>query len=462
MKLEPNIGAYQKQAIVVSAQALQSLSVLQFSQDELQDYLREQAERNPFIELSEPLPATPEAAPARPGALGPSPRDAGSAGGGSARGGMDIDSVALLREAQISLRDHLRAQAGMTFRDPKDMAVAIEIVESLDADGYFRRDPDEIAEMLGASQARIEAVLCAVQRFDPAGIAARDLAECLRLQLEDKGRPGPAMRRLLDNLPLLAEFNYARLARLCGVNLDEISVLVREIRDLDPRPGRRMAAEPTLPALPDIVVNRQEDGSFAIELSNQFLPRVLVNREYYAEVKARSRDKDEKRFVMDCMQNAGWLVKNLDQRAQTILRVAAEIVARQEQFLLHGVEHLRPLNLRDVADAVGIHESTVSRAIANKFMMTSRGMFELKYFFANSISASEGGEDFSAETVRHRIRQIVDAETAAAVLSDDAIVDALRAAGIDIARRTVAKYREMMRIPSSLQRRKMKLAAQLI
>lgn len=468
MKLEPNIGTFQKQTLAISAQTLQSLNILQFSQEELQSYLVQQADRNPFIELSEPGSTAPLAQGSSPdngpaatlqarsqmqlSGRSPSAR-------GLASGNADIDSVALLQEARPSLHDHLRGQARMKFRDTRDLAIAIEIIEAVESDGYLRREIEDIAEMLGITTERTENVLSIVQTFDPVGIAARSLSECLRLQLQDKGRLTPSMRLLLDNLDLLAAFDHLRLARLCRVSPEEINAMVHEIRSLDPRPGLRFDADPVLPALPDVIVSNKQDGTFAIELCNQLLPKVLVNREYHSEVKAGSRSKEDRRFVSECFQDANWLARNMHQRAQTILRVASEIVSHQQDFLLHGVDHLRPLNLRDVAEAIGIHESTVCRAISNKFMMTSRGMFELKYFFATSIAASNGGEDFSAETVRHRIRQIVEAETAQAVLSDDAIVEALRASGIDLARRTVAKYREMMRIPTSQQRRRMKKAA---
>lgn len=467
MKIEPNIGTFQKQTLAISTQALQSLSILQFSQEELQGYLVQQAERNPLVELAENGPPTflahdpagkERTAPAVQVRNHAQPFGGDSAGRGPASRNTEIDSIALLQEARPSLHDHLRAQARMKFRDNRDLLVATEIIEAIEGNGYLGRDIEDIAEMLGIPPARAETVLNIVQTFDPVGIAARSLAECLKLQLQDRGRLTPSMQQMLDNLDLLAAFDYPRLARLCRTTQEEINRMVREIRTLDPRPGCRFDADPVLPALPDVIVSRRKDGSFAIELCTQLLPRVLVNQEYHAEVKAGSRSKEDRRFVAECLQNANWLVRNMHQRAQTILRVASEIVSHQQDFLLHGVEHLRPLNLRVVAEAIGIHESTVCRAIANKFMMTNRGMFELKFFFATSISASDGGDDVSAETVRYRIRQIVEAETAQHVLSDDAIVEALRASGIHLARRTVAKYREMMRIPSSQQRRRMKLA----
>lgn len=449
MKLEASQGIFQKQAIVVSAQALQSLAVLQFGQDELQDYLRDQAERNPFIEISDPTPTAPN-----PSVLRSYERALPSAAGKVT----DFDAIAALCDAKLSLHDHLRSQARMAFRDPADQLIAQEIVEAVDPDGYLRRNLEELAETIGADLTRVQSVLTRVQKFEPAGIAARDLGECLYLQLEERGLMTPALRVMLRNLNLLAGFDYGRLARLCDMPMDDVAAMVTLIRSCDPKPGRAFDAGETLPALPDVLVSQKEDGSFALELSPHCLPKVLVNNSYFSELrssaKCAGRGKEDRRFVTENMQNATWLVRNLDQRANTILKVATEIVAQQKAFLISGVSQLRPLSLLDVAKAVGVHESTVCRAIANKYMMTNRGMFELKFFFANGLSASNGGEDHATESVRHRIRQMVGEETAASVLSDDAIVTSLRQEGIDIARRTVAKYRDMMSIPSSLQRRK--------
>lgn len=455
MKLETSQGIFQKQSIVVSAQALQSLAVLQYSQEELQDYLRDEAERNPFIELTEPAPL---GGASSPGLLRSYERSLPS----GASKASDFDAVAALCDVKLSLYDHLRSQVRMTFSDPAEQLIAQEIVEAVDADGYFRRNLEEMAETLGAEREQIEAVLKRVQGFEPAGIAARNLSECLLLQLSERGVMTPALHILLQNLSLLGGFDYDRLVRLCGVSMDEVGAMLKLIRSCDPKPGRAFEIDTTLPAMPDVMVSQKEDGSFTLSLTPQCLPKVLVKNDYFAELRSSSRGKEDRRFVTENMQNASWLVRNLDQRARTILKVATEIVAQQSAFLISGVSQLRPLSLLDVAQAVGVHESTVCRAIANKYMMTNRGMFELKFFFANGLSANNGGEDHATASVRHRIRQLVDAETAANVLSDDAIVSNLRREGIDIARRTVAKYRDMMSIPSSSQRRKRLLISPLL
>src|SRR5947208_6615350 len=266
------------------------------------------------------------------------------------------------------------------------------------------------------------------------------------------------MQALLAHLDLLAKRDLAALRRICGVDEDDLTEMIGEVRKLNPKPGLAFGSTQVQPIVPDVFVRPGPICGFVIELNSDTLPKVLVNQTYHAEVAKTAKSEQDKSYLAECLQTATWLMRALDQRAKTILKVSTEIVRQQDAFFAHGVQFLRPLNLKTVADAIGMHESTVSRVTANKYMATSRGIFELKYFFTSSIAASDGGEAHSAEAVRHRIKQLIDAEIARDVLSDDAIVDRLREAGIDIARRTVAKYREAMRIPSSVQRRREKQA----
>jgi RNA polymerase sigma-54 factor len=298
-----------------------------------------------------------------------------------------------------------------------------------------------------------------LQTFDPAGVCARNLTECLAIQLKERDRYDPAMRALVEHLDLLAKRDLAGLRRICGVSDDDLADMIAEIRMLNPKPGLAFGSTTVQPIVPDVFVRSAPDGTWQVELNSDTLPKVLINQRYHAQVSKTTRNDKEKAYIADCLQTATWLVRALDQRAKTILKVSSEIVRQQDGFFARGVQHLRPLNLKTVADAISMHESTVSRVTANKYMATNRGIFELKYFFTSAIAAADGGEAHSAEAVRHRIRQLIDSESAAEVLSDDTIVEKLRGAGIDIARRTVAKYREAMRIPSSVQRRREKLAA---
>jgi RNA polymerase sigma-54 factor len=334
--------------------------------------------------------------------------------------------------------------------------VAGLLIEAVDEGGYLRLDMVDFAARLGCPQALVEQALATVQGFEPTGVGARDLRECLMLQLQERNRFDPAMDALLQNLPLLARHDFIALKRACQVDEDDLREMVAELKALTPRPGAAFGGDPAPPISPDVFVREGAGGMWHVELNTDTLPRLLVDQRYHARVSAQARSDQEKTFVSDCLAQASWLVKSLDQRAKTILKVSSEIVRQQDSFLAYGVEHLRPLNLKTVADAIGMHESTVSRVTTNKYMATPRGLFEMKFFFTAAIASTEGGEAHSAESVRHRIRQLIDAEASERdVHSDDRIVEILKEAGVDIARRTVAKYREAMRIPSSVERRRL-------
>jgi RNA polymerase sigma-54 factor len=330
------------------------------------------------------------------------------------------------------------------------------LIDLVDEAGYLNGDLALVAEKLGAPVSEVNAVLAVLQGFDPPGVCARNLTECLAIQLKERNRFDPAMQALVAHLDLLAKRDLAALRRLCGVGEEDLTDMIGEIRKLNPKPGLAFGSVQMQPIVPDVFVRSGPNGAFAIELNSDTLPKVLVNQIYHAELAKTAKNDKDKSYLADCLQTATWLMRALDQRAKTILKVSTEIVRQQDAFFLHGVQHLRPLNLKTIADAIGMHESTVSRVTANKYMATNRGIFELKYFFTSAIASADGGEAHSAEAVRHRIRQLIDAETPDCVLSDDTIVEKLRGAGIDIARRTVAKYREAMRIASSVQRRREK------
>ena len=358
-----------------------------------------------------------------------------------------------------TLREHLLEQIGADLSDPGDRVIAVHLLDLLDEAGYLRAPLDGVAQILGCEVGRIEAVLARLHQFDPAGVFARDLKECLALQLRDRNRFDPAMQALLDHLPLLAARNIAALVRVCQVDAVDVVDMIAEIKSLDPRPG--LAFDPPLaqPVVPDILLRAQPEGGWIVELNSETLPRVLVNNRYYARVREATRSKAEQDYLTERLAAANWLVKSLHQRATTILKVAAEIVRHQDAFLRHGVPSLRPLILREIANAIGMHESTVSRVTSNKYIATPRGVYELKYFFNSAIPASDGNGAHSAEAVRHRIRALIDGELPDGTLSDERIVELLEHEGVDIARRTVAKYREAMRIPSSVRRRREKLLA---
>ena len=375
----------------------------------------------------------------------------GISDGGSADG-PDFDAFA--GEA-LSLHEHLARQAGETLSGA-DLLIAERIIEQLDETGYFLAPLLEIAQKLGVPLQDAERVLALVQTFDPAGIAARNLAECLALQAKDADRYDPAMARLIANLDYLAKGNLAALKRICAVDDEDMADMIRELRAYDPKPGCRFMSSDRVDAIvPDVFVARK-GGGWAVELNSATLPRLLVNRVYYNELSSGPQDKASKAWLNECLQSANWLMKALDQRARTIVKVASEIVTRQEGFFRHGVAHLKPLTLRAVAETIGMHESTVSRVTSNKYLACERGQFELKYFFTSGVGTADGGDGASSEAVKSRIKALIGAETAQAILSDDQLVEMLKREGFDIARRTVAKYREAIGLGSSVQRRRQK------
>lgn len=378
-----------------------------------------------------------------------------SASGGG--GGFDDDLTGMENVAaeEETLRDHLIGQINIDLTDPIDIMIAGRLMDMLDDNGWLTGALEPVAIALGCPLPRVHETLARCQTFDPPGIFARSLSECLALQLREKNRLDPAMQTLLDNLELLGKREFAQLRRLCGVDNEDLVQMVTEIKELNPRPASEFDHDVAQPVVPDVFVRRTKAG-WMVELNSDVMPRVLVNNRYYSVVRKHARSKNDKEFLSDKFQSANWLVRALHQRAETILKVASELVVQQEAFFEDGVEFLKPLTLRDVAEVVGVHESTVSRVTANKYLGMSRGIFEMKYFFNSAIGQSEDGASRSAESIRFRIKALIDRETHESVLSDDRIVDILREEGIDIARRTVAKYRDAMHIPSSVQRRREK------
>jgi RNA polymerase sigma-54 factor len=376
-----------------------------------------------------------------------------SSSGGGGEDGADFDSF---EGESVSLLDHLRSQAGECLRGA-DLVIADQIIDHIDETGWFLASLLDIAQRLDVPLHEVERVLAMIQTFDPAGVGARSLAECLALQAKDANRYDPAMARLIANLDYLAKGNLPALRRICGVDDEDLADMIRELRGYDPKPGCRFQSSDRVDSIvPDVFVARRGVG-WAVELNSATLPRLLVNRSYYNELSAGPQDRKSKAWLNECLQSANWLMKALDQRARTIVKVASEIVTQQEGFFRHGVSHLKPLTLRAVAEAIGMHESTVSRVTSNKYLACERGLYELKYFFTSGIRSSHaegGGDSVSAEAVKSRIKALIAAEDH--ILSDDQLVDMLKGEGFDIARRTVAKYREAVGIGSSVQRRRQK------
>ncbi|WP_072395685.1 RNA polymerase factor sigma-54 [Hyphomicrobium sp. CS1GBMeth3] len=506
MALSAKLELRQGQQLVMTPQLQQAIRLLQLSNLELSQFVETELERNPLLEIDDASDTAPKAerepdgdtpversesageeewldlgkqvaepsdsfdgdfdgsdSDAAPG-MAADGLDSGWASLRQRTSSIDIDDInpETFVSSEPSLRDHLSEQLPLVVHDLVERLIGQYLIDMVDEAGYLQADLDQLAVKLGAPLALVETVLAKLQTFEPAGVFARSLAECLALQLKEQNRYDPQIAALLDNLDLLAAHNMAALRKAVGADMSEITEMIEEIKRLNPKPGLRFGSVQLQPVVPDVLVRAASDGGWLVELNSDTLPRVLVNRTYFAEVNRTARTEKDKGYLLDCLQTANWLVKSLDQRARTILKVAEEIVRQQDAFFTYGVQHLRPLNLKTVADAISMHESTVSRVTSNKYMATPRGIFELKYFFTSAIQSACEGEAHSSEAVRHRIRQMIDGESARSILSDDKLVERLKAEGIDIARRTVAKYREAMRIPSSVQRRREKRLAERI
>lgn len=520
MALSPRLELRQSQSLVMTPQLQQAIKMLQLSNLDLTAYVDAELERNPLLERDEDesgqgtdaddsggegAPAGESAEDGDDQAQGGDAIDDGSAldltegtalkdaadncdtdlenlypdagtgdltgvgptlatlagtasgAGGAGFSGEDFDPMANVA-GEVSLKDHLTAQMLIAVPDPVQRMIAATIIDLVDEAGYLTETTEEIAARLGADVEDVEGVLAGLCGFEPAGVFARTLAECLTYQLAERGEFDEQMQALVDNLDLVAAHDLSGLARICQTDRAGAADLIARIRRLNPKPGLAYGGGVIQPLIADVFVRALPDGSWAVELNADTLPRVLVDQSYYTTVARNARSAPEKTYLSDCLQDANWLVKSLDQRARTILKVSRQIVRQQDAFLVLGVAFLRPLNLKTVADAIEMHESTVSRVTANKYITTPRGIFPMKYFFSSAIAATDGGDALSAEAVRYKLKALIEGEKPEKILSDDRLVELLRQAGIDIARRTVAKYREAMNIPSSVQRRRSKRA----
>lgn len=507
MAIGPRLDLRQSQSLVMTPQLQQAIKLLQLTNIELGEYVEEELEQNPLLERGEAGAETPVEDPPEPtaeiegaadfdtadtltrtaetgedvdsgqsmdtdvdndyasdtpgdaptpAAEGPQESYSDNYVSSGSYSGEDLPGLDQTLAGETSMREYLLGELNMLVVTPGDRLIGAHLIDMLDEAGYVQGSLDKLAERLGCEIEDIEPVLERLQTIDPPGLFARDLKECLALQLQENGHLDSIMQAFLDNLDLLAKRDLKGLMKACGADEEDIQDMVAEIRALDPKPGGAFVHDVAEPVIPDVLMRPGPDGSWLVELNAATLPRVLVNNTYYAEVSALPMKGDDKRYIQDCLQTANWLVKSLHQRATTILKVSSEIVRQQDGFFRKGVSALRPLVLRDIAEKVEMHESTVSRVTSNKFISTPRGLFELKYFFTSSVGGSGTGDGHSSEAVRQRIKALVDAEEPKKVLSDDKIVDLLKAEGMAVARRTVAKYRDSLGIASSVQRRREK------
>jgi RNA polymerase sigma-54 factor len=477
-KISQRLDLRQSQNLVMTPQLQQAIKLLQLSNIELAEMVEEELANNPLLEKAEgeagDSAGSDEEAPVQnddgrdevEAAFESSNTnddfDAGraeiGAGGNSKFEDMNDEGFESRMATDKTLREHLLEQLHMTLDDNRDRMLGALLIDRLDESGYLREDHKALASQLGCSPERMEDLLNIMKGFDPTGVFASGLQECLSLQLEEKGQLDQPMQKLLQNLHLIANHDFKKLADLCGVNDTYLRDMIAEIKALNPRPVSEFDHLVVQTAIPDVMMKRLPKnlgGGWRVELNSETLPRVLVNQEYYTEVSNSATQKKDKEYLATQLSNANWLIRAMDQRAQTILKVAAEIVEQQDGFFNYGIEFLKPLKLTDIAEVIEMHESTVSRVTTNKYIGTPRGIFELKYFFSTALVSSTGAEH-SAEAVKARIKTLIDEEDAKSVLSDDKIVELLKAEGIDLARRTVAKYREGMGIASTVQRRRQK------
>jgi len=519
MALTQKLEMRQGQSLIMTPQLQQAIKLLQMSNYELQEYVESELEKNPLLEkldqkdiegdrslgLTEPKAQNDSSDNGQNDGKGenqseleltgesdvgktlenmdtdlgniyadearadtqdraqPSQVDSGwtSLGGSGSSGSFEREGFNFeeVLSNDITLFEFLEEQLHLSVADPVKRLIGHHLIGTLSETGYVGGELESVATSLNVEISVVEDVLATLQTFEPVGVFARDLEDCLKIQLKEKDRFDPAMKILLANLDLLAKRDFEKLKTLCNVDIDDIYEMVAEIRDLNPKPGSAFGGGIVHPVIPDVIVRASPDGTWVVELNSETLPRVLVNNQYFATVSAKAEREQDQVYISECHSEATWLVKSLEQRARTILAVSREIVRQQDAFLIEGVTALKPLNLSDIAEVIGMHESTVSRVTSNKYVETPRGIFELKYFFTTAIASTDGKTEFSAEAIRYLITEMINAESIESILSDDSIVDALRVRGVEIARRTVAKYRESLRIPSSVQRRREKRSA---
>jgi RNA polymerase sigma-54 factor len=497
MAIGPRLALRLSQGLVMTPQLQQAIRLLQLSTVDLADYVERELEANPLLERDEtggdsalseamgnaddrsedgtslvdavdnqsdaPLDID-EGFTENDSAFDTTADAPAAAGGGEAtlwsgRGGGFGDFLPDLEQTLSKaedLRTYLERQLSLSIKDPVDRLVGTALIDSLDETGYLSGDIAMLADQLGTTSESVARVLLVLQAFDPPGVFARDLKECLALQLKDRNRYDPAMAALIENLDLLAKRDFHELRQLCAVDEEDLRDMIVEVKALDPKPALKFESAVSQAVIPDVIMTVSQGGGWRVELNSETMPRVLINNQYYSELNRVAGSEIEQTFVAEQFQSATWLVRALEQRATTILKVATALVSKQDAFFRKGVTHLVPLILRDIAEEIDLHESTISRVTANKFMATPRGIYELKYFFSHALADDSDGRGTSAEAVRHRIKKMIDEEAADNVLADDRIVDFLLKDGISVARRTVAKYRDSLKIPSSIQRRREK------
>lgn len=471
MRMDNRLVQNQSQRLMLTQKMQQALQILQYNSLELDNHIQQELEANPVLELVPPEP------PAEP-ALATAPATAATGHDAHDYNDQEYDQTDFVspweerikegRDFSVnpelsarrdyyensitkeeSLSAHLLAQLRLAYADDdRHYRIGERIIGDIDDRGYFTGSLDEIAAELSEPRAEVERVLYAIQKFEPAGVGARDVVECLLLQINAEYPHDTELRTLVqDHFEALQHRQVPKIARAMGVGPERVEELRRKLSTLDPYPGMQFESEPTQYIAPDLVVEKV-DGEWRVALTAEGSPSLRLNQEYRDLAKEKKIERDDKAFLREKIESAKWLIRNIEQRRQTILKVGAAIMDFQKEFLDKGPDAIRPLTLQEIADVVGVHEATVSRTTRGKYIQTPQGLFELKYFFSPGLK-SANGEDQSSKSVQLQVKKIIDAEDKRHPLSDQKIADMLKAEGLSIARRTVTKYREALNIPAT-------------
>ena len=485
MQLGQQIKMRQSQSLVMTPQLQQAIKLLQMTNLELCQYLENQQAENPFLEIDtntqesqnddyQPQDETSNLTDAmqngksisedpssnqdyenryetelneRPKLDSPSPISKNTST-------EDFDDyISNLASRPETLKEHVRKQISLELKESKDLLIASVLTDYLEPTGWLTTKIEEIANEINCHVDEVNGVLVKLQKLEPAGVFAKNLSECLKLQLEERSLLSEEIKVLLDNLDLLAKGELKQLIKITNFTQEVISESIALIRSLNPKPGETFLYDETIQNSPDVIVTKGRNG-WVVELNKSTLPAVVIDENYISKMTLKKQDSNSSSYVADTIASARWLKRSVEQRNSTTLTIASAIIAQQEDFLKNGLSHLKPMVLRDIASNVGMHESTVSRVTTGLTIETPRGCFAMKYFFSVSLNSAENGESHAATAVREAIKKLISEEPAKKPLSDEAIAIIMKKDGIDLARRTVAKYREIMKIPSSAQRRR--------
>ena len=476
MQITQNLKLKQSQSLVMTPQLQQAIKLLQLNNLELTDLVNKELEENPFLEnesneenvekfedetndLSESFESgeSIEDEPKNEDFDNEWDTDLNYQSYSKSSDGDSIDAGSVVEQTlseKISLKGILKNQADLEFNTQKEKKISELLIDYIEPSGWILSDINELASFSGFERSEIENVLIKMQNFEPNGVFARNLKECLIIQLKNEDRLTDHKKQIIENLELLGEGNLKELQKITNLKEDDLKENIRKIRLLNPKPGTKYSDENSNIFNPDVIVSKNNQN-WEVELNDSTLPKVTVNQEYINEIENLNCSESDKKYITENLNSAKWLIKAIQQRNMTTLKISAEIVNQQKLFFEKGKKYLKPMILKDVAKKINMHESTVSRVTSEKLMLTPRGIFEMKIFFSASIGGTNDGDSFSAASVRESLKKLISDEPMNNPFSDEILVNKLQSQGISLARRTVAKYRELLNIPSSSIRRRM-------